>query len=140
MTLDLDRLRAETPGCAHRIHFNNAGAGLMPAPVLEAMTGQLTLEDEIGGYEAADARAAEIGDFYAATGELLGCGAHNVAFAPSATEAYARALSSIPFEPGDVILTGTPAGVGPLAAGDRVEVEVSGVGVRSEERRVGKEC
>ena len=32
-------------------------------------------------------------------------------------------------EPGDVMLTGTPAGVGPLADGDRVEVEVSGVGV-----------
>ena len=31
-------------------------------------------------------------------------------------------------EPGDVLLTGTPAGVGPLTAGDRLEVEVSGVG------------
>lgn len=30
--------------------------------------------------------------------------------------------------PGDVILTGTPAGVGPLADGDRVSVSVSGVG------------
>ncbi|HJL20293.1 MAG TPA: fumarylacetoacetate hydrolase family protein [Sandaracinaceae bacterium LLY-WYZ-13_1] len=32
-------------------------------------------------------------------------------------------------EPGDLILTGTPEGVGPLAAGQRVEVEVEGVGV-----------
>jgi 2-keto-4-pentenoate hydratase/2-oxohepta-3-ene-1,7-dioic acid hydratase in catechol pathway len=31
--------------------------------------------------------------------------------------------------PGDVILTGTPAGVGPLQAGDVVEVEIEGVGV-----------
>lgn len=31
--------------------------------------------------------------------------------------------------PGDVILTGTPAGVGPLAAGDTVEVEVENVGI-----------
>lgn len=31
--------------------------------------------------------------------------------------------------PGDVILTGTPEGVGPLAPGDRVEVEVEGIGV-----------
>jgi 2-keto-4-pentenoate hydratase/2-oxohepta-3-ene-1,7-dioic acid hydratase in catechol pathway len=31
--------------------------------------------------------------------------------------------------PGDVILTGTPAGVGPLNAGDVVEVEVEGIGV-----------
>lgn len=32
-------------------------------------------------------------------------------------------------EPGDIVLTGTPEGVGPLAAGQSVEVEVSGVGV-----------
>ena len=32
-------------------------------------------------------------------------------------------------EAGDLILTGTPAGVGPLSAGDTVEVEVEGVGV-----------
>jgi 2-keto-4-pentenoate hydratase/2-oxohepta-3-ene-1,7-dioic acid hydratase in catechol pathway len=31
-------------------------------------------------------------------------------------------------EPGDVVLTGTPAGVGPLAAGDVVEVEVAAEG------------
>jgi 2-keto-4-pentenoate hydratase/2-oxohepta-3-ene-1,7-dioic acid hydratase in catechol pathway len=30
--------------------------------------------------------------------------------------------------PGDVILTGTPAGVGPLVAGDTVEVEIEGIG------------
>jgi len=32
-------------------------------------------------------------------------------------------------EPGDLVATGTPAGVGPLVAGDVVEVEISGVGV-----------
>jgi 2-keto-4-pentenoate hydratase/2-oxohepta-3-ene-1,7-dioic acid hydratase in catechol pathway len=30
--------------------------------------------------------------------------------------------------PGDVILTGTPAGVGPIVAGDTVSVEVEGIG------------
>jgi len=30
-------------------------------------------------------------------------------------------------EPGDVVATGTPGGVGPLAPGDTVEVKVSGV-------------
>ena len=38
-------------------------------------------------------------------------------------------ISSImTLEPGDVVLTGTPAGVGPLAAGDVVEVEIEGIG------------
>jgi 2-keto-4-pentenoate hydratase/2-oxohepta-3-ene-1,7-dioic acid hydratase in catechol pathway len=31
-------------------------------------------------------------------------------------------------EPGDVVLTGTPAGVGELQPGDLVEVEIEGVG------------
>lgn len=34
-------------------------------------------------------------------------------------------------EPGDIILTGTPSGVGPLAPGDRVEVSLAGLGVLS---------
>ena len=34
-------------------------------------------------------------------------------------------------EPGDVISTGTPAGVGPIVPGDTVEIEVEGVGVLS---------
>ena len=34
-------------------------------------------------------------------------------------------------EPGDLISTGTPAGVGPLAAGDTCEVEVEGIGILS---------
>jgi len=49
--------RADTPGCAHRNHLNNAGAALMPQPVIDAITEHVTLESEIGGYEAADTRA-----------------------------------------------------------------------------------
>jgi 2-keto-4-pentenoate hydratase/2-oxohepta-3-ene-1,7-dioic acid hydratase in catechol pathway len=30
--------------------------------------------------------------------------------------------------PGDVIASGTPAGIGPLTAGDRVEVRIQGIG------------
>jgi 2-keto-4-pentenoate hydratase/2-oxohepta-3-ene-1,7-dioic acid hydratase in catechol pathway len=32
-------------------------------------------------------------------------------------------------EPGDLVATGTPSGVGPIRAGDVVEVEIPGVGV-----------
>ena len=37
--------------------------------------------------------------------------------------------ASMTLEPGDVIATGTPAGVGPMQPGDTVEVEVSGIGI-----------
>jgi 2-keto-4-pentenoate hydratase/2-oxohepta-3-ene-1,7-dioic acid hydratase in catechol pathway len=40
--------------------------------------------------------------------------------------AYASAVFTL--LPGDVILTGTPAGVGPFAAGDTLEVEITGLG------------
>lgn len=50
-----------------------------------------------------------------------------MAFPIVETLAYISRMMTL--EPGDVVLTGTPAGVGPLADGDRLEVEVSGVGV-----------
>jgi 2-keto-4-pentenoate hydratase/2-oxohepta-3-ene-1,7-dioic acid hydratase in catechol pathway len=40
---------------------------------------------------------------------------------------YISAIMTL--EPGDLILTGTPAGVGPLQRGDVVEVEIEGIGV-----------
>lgn len=39
--------------------------------------------------------------------------------------------AAITLEPGDLLLTGTPAGVGPLKAGDVVEVSIAGLGVLS---------
>ncbi|MDY7083180.1 MAG: fumarylacetoacetate hydrolase family protein, partial [Halobacteria archaeon] len=47
-------------------------------------------------------------------------------------------IFSVPelIEEGDVISTGTPAGVGPLEDGDKVEVEVEGVGTLEHEVRV----
>jgi len=59
----LAELRADTPGCTHRIDLNNAGAALPPMPVLRAMQEHLDLEARIGGYEAADARRQKLPDF-----------------------------------------------------------------------------
>jgi 2-keto-4-pentenoate hydratase/2-oxohepta-3-ene-1,7-dioic acid hydratase in catechol pathway len=39
--------------------------------------------------------------------------------------------AAITLVPGDLVLTGTPAGVGPVAAGDRVDIAVKGLGVLS---------
>lgn len=44
-------------------------------------------------------------------------------------ELIAHVSAVMTLEPGDVLLTGTPAGVGPLQPGDRVAVEVEGIGV-----------
>ncbi|GAB3794559.1 aminotransferase class V-fold PLP-dependent enzyme [Spirosoma humi] len=103
--LDLSALRANTPGVQHVTHFNNAGASLMPQPVIDAITTHIALEAQIGGYEAAERRKAAIQDFYQATADLLNTTADHIAAAANATDAYARALSSIPFQRDDVILT-----------------------------------
>jgi 2-keto-4-pentenoate hydratase/2-oxohepta-3-ene-1,7-dioic acid hydratase in catechol pathway len=44
-------------------------------------------------------------------------------------QVLAAITAAMTLEPGDLVLTGTPAGVGPLKAGDRVEVSVAGLGV-----------
>lgn len=101
----LHTLRSETPGCAHRNHLNNAGAALPPGRVLQVMQEQLDLEARIGGYEAADQATEQLAGFYQAMARLLNTDSGNIACATSATDAYARALSAIPWQPGDVILT-----------------------------------
>lgn len=47
----------------------------------------------------------------------------------SVADIIAYASAAFTLLPGDVILTGTPAGVGPFVAGDVVEVEISGLGI-----------
>jgi 2-keto-4-pentenoate hydratase/2-oxohepta-3-ene-1,7-dioic acid hydratase in catechol pathway len=47
----------------------------------------------------------------------------------SILELIAYASSIMTLKPGDVILTGTPEGVGPLETGDAVEVEVESIGI-----------
>lgn len=87
------------------IHLNNAGAALPPAIVTETMLRYLQAEAQMGGYETADQHQSAAADFYAATATLLHTQPRNIAFAGSATDAYARTLCAIPFKSGDIILT-----------------------------------
>ncbi|TNC67208.1 aminotransferase class V-fold PLP-dependent enzyme [Rubellimicrobium roseum] len=105
MSLDIEKLRSETPGVANRVHLNNAGAGLMPRPVLDAMVGHLTREAEIGGYEAASEAAADLEGVYDSVARLLGSGRDEIALTENATVAWQLAFYSQTFRPGDRILT-----------------------------------
>jgi selenocysteine lyase/cysteine desulfurase len=104
--VDLDALRAITPGCANRLHLNNAGAALLTRPTLDAMTGHLQLEAELGGYEAAAAAREAIDATYAGLAELVGGQPGEVALFDNATHAWQAAFYSIPLGPGERILTG----------------------------------
>ena len=105
MPFDLQRARQDTPGCEHVLHFNNAGASLMPRPVLDATIAHLQLEGQIGGYEAADRAHDTIEHTYDAVGTLINCSRDEVAIIENATRAWDMAFYSIPFKPGDRILT-----------------------------------
>lgn len=103
--MDIERLRADTPGCATALHLNNAGAALMPRPVYEALTAHLAREYAIGGYEAKEEAEGRIAAVYDAVARLLGADASEIAIVENATRAFDLGFHSIPFEPGDVILT-----------------------------------
>jgi selenocysteine lyase/cysteine desulfurase len=102
--LDIKRLRADTPGCRQRVHLNNAGAALMPGPVVKTIQDHITLESRIGGYEAADACHDAVLAAYQSVADLIGAQPRNIAFAENATASFMQALSSIPLDRGDVIL------------------------------------
>src|SRR5512135_3941975 len=102
---DLERWRADTPGCAERIHLNNAGAALPPAVVRDAIVEHLARESEIGGYEAADEAAERIQATYDAVAAFIGARSRNIAVVENATVAVSQALQAFDFHPGDVIVT-----------------------------------
>lgn len=106
MDTQLAHWRRDTPAAdAGRIHLNNAGAALMPTPVVDAIQDHLKREIALGGYEAEAAASSEIRQTYESLGALINTGARNIAVVENATVAIAQALSAFDFTSGDVILT-----------------------------------
>ena len=103
--MDLGKIRSETPGCDGMVHLNNAGAALMPAGVVDAIAQYLNIETKFGGYEAQDARRNAIESAYKSVGQIIGAEVKNVAFMENATVAFMQAVSAVPFERNDTILT-----------------------------------
>ncbi len=103
--IDLEAARADTPGTGNRVHLNNAGAGLMPKSVLEAVKEHLDLEAQIGGYEAKAREEARILAAYDSVARLIGADVSEIAFAENATVAWQWAFFAQDFSEGDRILT-----------------------------------
>lgn len=103
--MNLHTIRAETPGVKGHIHLNNAGSSLPPQPVVERIIKHLRLEEEWGGYEAADMVEEEASDFYHQAARFIN--AHSpreIAFTESATQAWQRIFYSIPLTKHDRVI------------------------------------
>jgi selenocysteine lyase/cysteine desulfurase len=105
LTLDVARAREETPGCANVVHFNNAGASLMPRPVSDTVLDHLRLEASHGAYEAENRAASALERVYDSLATLLGAHRDEIAVVENSTRAWDMGFYSLHFDPGDRILT-----------------------------------
>ncbi len=114
--IDIDRLRAETPGVREVVHLNNAGAALMPTPVIDAIRSYFDEEIHHGGYETARRRTNQIENVYASLARIIGASRHEIALADNATRAWDLLFYSMGLGDGDRILTTTSEYVSNWAA------------------------
>ena len=103
--IDIEAVRADTPGCGLVVHLNNAGASLPPRPVVDTQIDYLMHESMVGGYEMAAQHRDQIAAVYGSIARLLGCSSGEIALMSSATDAWNAAFAALEFEKGDRILT-----------------------------------
>ena len=77
----------------------------MPRSVLQTQIDHLQLEASVGGYESERLRHDAIEAVYDSVARLINCRRDEVAIVENATVGWMMAFYSIPFEPGDRILT-----------------------------------
>jgi len=103
--IDIKAVRADTPACEKVLHFNNAGASLMPKPVYDALCQHLQTENCVGGYEAERRAQDDLTAFYNEFASLLNASPDEIAYVENATRAWDMAFYSLPLNEGDRILT-----------------------------------
>ena len=104
-SFDVARARTQTPGVRHVVHFNNAGAALMPDCVVQTQQAHLELEAQIGGYEAHAREQSRVDAVYDSVAKLIGARREEIAIVENATVGWDMAFYAFQFQPGDRILT-----------------------------------
>ena len=93
--MDIDALRADTPGCDEVVHFNNAGTSLPPFPVIDAQISWINKEARTGGYELAEESQERISDVYRSVAAMIGANPGEIALTENATIAWWQAFHSL---------------------------------------------
>ena len=102
---DIEQIREDIHDYGTKIFVNSAGASLNPAIVNQTINNYLKEEELYGGYLVEEMRKEQVEQFYDEAAKLINTKSSNIAFASDATNAYIKALSAIPFEKGDLVIT-----------------------------------
>ncbi|MBG6141443.1 aminotransferase class V-fold PLP-dependent enzyme [Longispora fulva] len=102
--IDLDRVVRDTPAAAHGVFLDSAGSSLPPSVVVETVAAHQRREAQVGGYRAAEERAADLAAVRTSLGLLLNVPVGTLALTDSATRAWTQFFYAVPLAPGDRIL------------------------------------
>ena len=103
--IDIEKIRAETPGIEFSTHLLACGSSLMPKNVVDAIIQHTQLEALMGGYEAEAKKADELNNIYNIVAEHIGANSHEIALMENSTVAWSHAFYALPLNPGSKILT-----------------------------------
>ena len=103
--IDIEKIRAETPGIEFSTHLLACGSSLMPKNVVDAITQHTQLEALMGGYEAEAKKADELNNIYDIVAEHIGANSHEIALMENSTVAWSHAFYALPLNSGSKILT-----------------------------------
>lgn len=101
---ELQRIRTETSGVSHVIHFNNAGASLPPDAVVDTVVAYLREEALFGGYGTEAKYLDEITGVYDRIARLINADRDEIALFENASAAWGTAFKGLSLENGDEII------------------------------------
>ena len=103
--IDIEKIRAETPGIEFSTHLNACGASLMPQSVVDVIVEHTQLEALMGGYEAESKKIDGLNKIYDTVAEHIGASSREIALMENATVAWSHAFYALPLKSGSRILT-----------------------------------
>lgn len=103
--MNTEQIRRDISNYGDKLFLNSAGSSLVAKSVTQKIEDYLRQEENLGGYKVSDLRKKDIADFYNQAAQLINANPKNIAYTHDATDAYAKALSSIDFKKEDVIIT-----------------------------------
>ena len=104
--MDLEQIRTDTPAAEGQAFLLSAGASLMPTRVVDAIIGHIRLEQDLGGYAAAEREQTRLDAVYDSVAALINADRDEIALVENATVAWQMAFYSFDWQAGDRILTG----------------------------------